>query len=76
MKKADARTLKPEVQQQLRDQAARLFKKGWMNKDIAEAFGVSHVTVSRWRSVYKKSGSKGLKLVKRGRMQPVVELRY
>lgn len=67
MNKSDARKLKPEVQQQLRNQAARLFKKKWTNKDIAEAFGVSHVTVSRWRSVYKQQGSKGLRLAKRGR---------
>jgi transposase len=67
MEKSDARKLKPEVQQQLRNQAARLFKKGWKNQKIAEALGVSHVSVSRWRSAYTQHGSKGLKLVKRGR---------
>lgn len=67
MEKTDARRLKPEVQQQLRDQASRLFKKGWKNKDIAVALGVSYVTVSRWRTVYKQKGSKGLKITKRGR---------
>jgi len=67
MNKSDARKLKPEVQQQLRNQAARLFKKDWKNQKIAEALGVSHVTVSRWRSAYTEHGSKGLKLGKRGR---------
>ncbi|MDC3237185.1 IS630 family transposase [bacterium] len=67
MEKFDARKLKPEVQQQLRNQAARLFKKGWKNQKIAEALGVSHVSVSRWRSAYTQHGSKGLKLGKRGR---------
>lgn len=67
MEKTDARKYKPEVQQQLRDHAARLFKKGWKNKDIAEAFGISQVTVSRWRKAYKQDGSKGLKISKRGR---------
>ncbi len=67
MEKTDARKLKPEVQQQLRNQAARLFSKGWKNQKIAEALGVSHVTVSRWRSAYVHNGSKGLKLGKRGR---------
>jgi transposase len=67
MEKLDARKLKPEVQQQLRNQAARLFKKEWKNQKIAEALGVSHVTVSRWRSAFKQHGSKGLKLGKRGR---------
>jgi transposase len=67
MKKIDTRSLKPEAQQQLRNQAARLFKKKWRNKDIAEALGVSYVTVSKWKSVYREKGSKGLKLEKRGR---------
>jgi len=67
MEKKDARRLKPEVQQQLRNQAARLFKKEWKNKDIAAAFGVSEVTVSRWKKAYKQNGSKGLKITKRGR---------
>jgi transposase len=67
MEKTDARKLKPEVQQQLRYQAARLFKKEWKNQKIAEALGVSHVSVSRWRSAYTQHGSKGLKLGKRGR---------
>ena len=67
MEKTDARRLKPEVQQQLRNQAARLFKKNWRKKDIAVALGVSHVTVSRWHSVYKQHGRKGLKITKRGR---------
>lgn len=67
MEKTDARKLKPEVQQQLRNQATRLFKKNWKNAKIAEALGVSHVTVGRWRSTYTENGSKGLKLEKRGR---------
>ena len=67
MEKLDARKLKPEVQQQLRNQAARLFKKEWKNRKIAEALGVSHVTVGRWRSAFAQHGSKGLKLGKRGR---------
>ncbi len=67
MEKTDARKYKPEVQQQQRNHAARLFKKGWKNKDIAEAFGISQVTVSRWRKAYKQDGSKGLKISKRGR---------
>ena len=67
MEKSDARKLKPEVQQPLRNQAARLFKKGWKNQKIAEALGVSHVSVGRWRTAYTQNGSKGLKLGKRGR---------
>jgi len=64
MEKSDARKLKPEVQQQLRYQAARLFKKGWKNQKIAEALGVSHVSVCRWHSTYTQHGSKGFKLEK------------
>lgn len=67
MKQTDTRKLKPEVQQQLRNQAVRLFKKQWRQKDIAEAIGVSHITVNRWHTIYKKKGLKGLKITPRGR---------
>lgn len=67
MEKTDARKLSPQAQQQLRDQGYRLLKKGWKRKVIAEALGVSIVTVSRWDAAYKKDGKKGLRMKKRGR---------
>lgn len=67
MKKIDTRKLKPEVQQELRFKAARLFKKQWKKKDIAVALEVAPETISRWHTIYKTHGTKGLKMGKRGR---------
>ena len=67
MEKTDARKLSFQAQQQLRDQGYRLLRKGWKRKDIAEALGVSLVTVHRWVHSLKKEGKKGLRMKKRGR---------
>ena len=67
MKKVDARTLKPEVQQQLRNQAIRLRKSGRRYKEIAEIVGVHLGTVCRWCKTYTREGAKGLRVKKRGR---------
>jgi transposase len=69
MEKIDTRKLKPEVMQELRFKAARLFesKKKWKKKEIAEALGVKPETISRWHAIYKEHGIKGLKMGTRGR---------
>jgi len=67
MKKIDARTLKPEVQQQLRNQAIRLRKSGRSYKEIAEIVGVHLGTVCRWCKTYTREGAKGVQVKKRGR---------
>ena len=70
MKKIDTRKLKPEVLQELRFQAVRLFKskkKKWKKKEIAEALGVTPETISRWHTIYKEHGTNGLKVGTRGR---------
>jgi DNA invertase Pin-like site-specific DNA recombinase len=54
MEKTDARKLKKEVQQQLRQQAIRLRKKGMGYRDIAEIVGVNPDTVGRWCREYAK----------------------
>jgi transposase len=69
MEKIDARKLKKEVQQQLRQQAVRLRKKGMGYRDIAEIVGVNPDTVGRWCREYAKHGVKGIKIKKRGRKQ-------
>jgi len=58
MEKIDARKLKKEVQQALRDQVIRLRKKGRMNKDIAEFLGISPQHTSTLWQKYQKGGKK------------------
>ena len=67
MEKVDARTLSPEVQQQLRNQAIRLRRSGRKHKEIAEIIGVYHTTVCKWCRAYKTGGAKGVMIQKRGR---------
>ena len=67
MEKIDTRKLKPEVIQELRFKAARLFNKKWKKKEIAVALGVAPETISRWHTIYKEQGIKGLKMGTRGR---------
>lgn len=69
MEKTDARKLNKEVQQQLRNQAIRLRKKGMTYRDIAEIVGVNYDTVGRWYRDYKKYGAQGIKIKQRGRKQ-------
>ena len=67
MGNTDTRELKPEVQQQIRQQAVRLRKEGRKNKEIAQIVGVHYVTVCRWIRTYKNEGTKGISAKKRGR---------
>lgn len=67
MEKIDARKLKKEVQQALRDQVIRLRKKGRMNKDIAEFLGISPQHTSTLWQKYQKGGKKEIVLGRRGR---------
>jgi len=67
MEKIDARTLKTEAQQALRDQAIRLRKSGLGNPEIAKIVGVHSTTVSLWWSRYQKDGKRGVDVGKRGR---------
>jgi transposase len=67
MENTDKRKLKPEVQQQLRQQAIRLKRGGRKLKEIAEIIGVHYVTVCRWYKLYEKEGVTGIHAKKRGR---------
>ena len=67
MEKADARSLKPEVQQQLRNQAIRLRRSGRKYREIAEIIGVHLGTVCKWCKIYEREGIKGVRIKKRGR---------
>ena len=67
MKKIDTRTLKPEVQEQIRYQAVGLRKAGKKYKEIGELLGVSYSSVCEWYKAYEREGIKGIKAKKRGR---------
>jgi len=67
MERVDARKHSPEVQQQLRNQAIHLRKKGWKHGAISEAVGVNVSTVAKWCRAYGKGGDKAIRIQKRGR---------
>ena len=67
MEKTDTRKLKPEVQQQLRNQAIRLRKSGKKYKEIAAVVGVHLTNVCKWCKAYERDGIKGVKIKRRGR---------
>ena len=56
MKKIETRTLKPEVQEQIRYQAVRLRKAGKKYKEIGELLGVSYSSVCEWYKSYEREG--------------------
>lgn len=67
MESVDARKHSPEIQQQLRNQAINLRKKGWKYSVISEAVGVNVSTVAKWCRAYRKGGDKAIRIRKRGR---------
>lgn len=67
MKKTDARTLKKDVQQALRNQVVHLRKQGKKNIDVAEFLGISPQHCSTLWQKYLKGGKKEITLGKRGR---------
>lgn len=69
MKKRDARTLKVEAQQELRNQIVRMKKLGVSAKDISKTTESSIEHISRIWSMYKKGGQKAIELKIRGRKE-------
>jgi transposase len=67
MESVDARKHSPEIQQQLRNQAINLRKKGWKYSVISEAVGVNVSTVAKWCRAYRNGGGKAIRIRKRGR---------
>lgn len=67
MEKIDTRKLKPEVQQQLRNQAIRLRKSGRTYGEIGEIVGVHPTNVCKWWKAYERGGQKAVRQKKRGR---------
>lgn len=66
IRSTDARKLKSETLERLRDTAVRLHLKGHTRLEIADLLDVHRNTVGRWLSDYGKLGAEGLKAKKRG----------
>jgi transposase len=71
MEKTDTRKLKPEVQQELRNQAIRLRKAGRPYKEIGEIIGVHPTNVCKWWKAYEQGGQKAITHKRRGRRKGV-----
>jgi len=67
MEKIDARKLKTEAQQLLRNQVIRLRKAGKTYKEIAEIVGIHTSTACQFYKNYEKGGHTAVKIKKRGR---------
>jgi transposase len=67
MEKQDPRTFTPEAQEQLRQQAVRLYQKGMTYKKIAEIIGAHRNSVSIWCRNYESKGITAIRSRKRGR---------
>jgi transposase len=67
MGKIDTLRCSPETQQQLRNQFARLRRKGWKLDAISEAIGVCRSTIANWSGRYTEGGSRALQIKAKGR---------
>lgn len=67
MEKIDARKLKTEAQQLLRDQVIRLRKAGKTYKEISEIVGIHISTACQFYKAYERGGRNAVKIKKRGR---------
>ena len=67
MEKTDTRKLKPEVQQELRNQAIRLRKTGRTYKEIGAIVGVHPTNICKWWKAYEQGGQKAIRHKQRGR---------
>jgi transposase len=69
MEKRDARCLTLEAQQELRYQVVRMRKQGMPNQEVAAMVGLSKTTTSGIWAKYKREGTKGILIKRRGRKQ-------
>jgi transposase len=67
MEKIDARKLKTEAQQLIRNQVIRLRKSGKTYKEISEIVGIQTSTACQLYKAYEKGGRNAIKIKKRGR---------
>ena len=69
MEKRDARRLTTSAQQELRERGIKMRKAGMGYKDIGKVLDVHHTTVCTWYAKYKRDGTKGIKILPRGRKE-------
>lgn len=67
MKTADARTLSPAAQEDLRRKAILAWRDGESKSKVARRFGVSRQAVYQWIARYEEGGAAGLAARKRGK---------
>ncbi len=67
MKTADARTLSPAAQEDLRRKAILAWRAGKSKSEVARLFGVSREAVYQWIRRYEEGGAAGLRARKRGK---------
>ncbi len=65
--KIDARKISTQAQQEKRNIAIKLRKKGMSCKEVSSIVEVHHTTVARWYAKYKRDGQKGISIGQRGR---------
>lgn len=66
MEKQDPRTLTPQAQEQLRQQAVRLYQQGMTYKKVAVIVGAHRNSVSEWCRKYNAAGITAIQSKKRG----------
>lgn len=62
-----------EAMERRRKQAARLFRRGWSQADVARELGVSRQSVSRWHAEWSEGGAGALKGAGRAGRLPQLE---
>jgi transposase len=67
MKIEDARKLPQKAQEDIRRKAVKAYLDGRNKTEIAEIFGVTRQTVTKWVNCYEEGGEKALKAKRRGR---------
>jgi transposase len=67
MKTADARTLSPAAQEDLRRKGILAWREGKSKSEVARLFGVSREAVYQWIRRYEQGGAAGLRARKRGK---------
>jgi transposase len=69
MQKVDARSISPSAQKHLRQLVVKAVLDGKKQKEVAQLFGVTPQTVSKWVKAYRLQGQVALKSKQKGRPQ-------
>jgi len=66
MKKRDAHSLSPDVQEALRQKAVQAVLDGKKQIEVAQIFGVTRHAVGKWSALHRTEGVKALTAKRRG----------